>query len=219
MPSSVHKILCHGKLVIASWILPIGQLSEEAQEARKKDNRRYREYFTRKTSRIDTNIDLINRGFRLDDLTGHADIHTEVRRCTVMLCPHPLTNSQRYASLQCAYPQPSQCCISLSLDWKGRSNSTTYEVIWSESLSLFSMGYLKALVFETPEMDMELVARIVAAFDVIQNTPAIFVRVRQNLALRLVAVIFALRLVAVNLSNCCKIQNGTLIVSMYFICR
>ena len=61
MPSSVHKILYHGKLVIASCILPIGQRSEEAQEARNKDNRRYREYFTRKTLRIDTNIDLINR--------------------------------------------------------------------------------------------------------------------------------------------------------------
>ena len=30
-----------------------------------------------------------------------------------------------------------------------------------------------------------------------------------------VDVIFTLRLVAVNLSNCCKMQNGTLIVSMY----
>ena len=34
-----------------------------------------------------------------------------------------------------------------------------------------------------------------------------------------VEVRFALRLVAVNLSNCCKMQNGTLIVSMYCICR
>ena len=34
-----------------------------------------------------------------------------------------------------------------------------------------------------------------------------------------VNVIFASRLVAVNLSNCCKMQNGTLIVSMYCICR
>lgn len=34
---------------------------EEAQEARNKDNRYYREFFTRKTSRIDTNTDLLNR--------------------------------------------------------------------------------------------------------------------------------------------------------------
>ena len=32
-------------------------------------------------------------------------------------------------------------------------------------------------------------------------------------------VMFALRLVAVNLSNYCKMQNGTLILSMYCICR
>ncbi|GBM64859.1 hypothetical protein AVEN_157110-1 [Araneus ventricosus] len=37
------------------------QLSEEAQEARNKHNRKFRELFTRKTSRIDTNKDLINR--------------------------------------------------------------------------------------------------------------------------------------------------------------
>lgn len=61
MPVSVHKVLYHGKDVVASCILPIGQLSEEAQEARNKDVRRYREHFTRKTSRIDTNTDLLNR--------------------------------------------------------------------------------------------------------------------------------------------------------------
>ena len=32
-----------------------------------------------------------------------ADIYTEVRRCTVMLYPHSLTNNQGYASLQCAF--------------------------------------------------------------------------------------------------------------------
>ena len=34
------------------------------------------------------------------------------------------------------------------------------------------------------ETDMELVARIVAAFDIIQNTSQIFVRMRQNLVRR-----------------------------------
>lgn len=40
MPVSVHKVLFHGKEVMASCILSIGQLSEEAQEARNKDTRR-----------------------------------------------------------------------------------------------------------------------------------------------------------------------------------
>ena len=44
---------------------------------------------------------------------------------------------------------------------------------------------IKSFVFETPfEMDIELVARIVAAYDIIQNTSGIFVRARQNLVCR-----------------------------------
>ena len=40
-------------------------------------------------------------------------------------------------------------------------------------------------MFETPiETDVELVTRIVAAYDIIQNTSGIFVRVRQNLVRR-----------------------------------
>ena len=40
-------------------------------------------------------------------------------------------------------------------------------------------------MFETPvEKDMELVTRIVPAYDIIQNTSGIFVRVRQNLVRR-----------------------------------
>lgn len=61
MPASVPKVLFHGRDNIASCILPNGQLSEEAQEARNKDTRRHREFFIRKTSRVNTNIDLLNR--------------------------------------------------------------------------------------------------------------------------------------------------------------
>ena len=56
------------------------------------------------------------------------------------------------------------------------------EVILPESPSLFLWEYLNSLVFETPvETDMELVTIIVVAYDIIQNTSSIFVRVRQNL--------------------------------------
>lgn len=60
MPSTVHKILVHGAEVIKSAILPIGQLSEEAMEARNKDLRNYREHHTRKTSRCENNEDLLH---------------------------------------------------------------------------------------------------------------------------------------------------------------
>ena len=59
------------------------------------------------------------------------------------------------------------------------------EVAWPQSPSLFLWEYLNSLLFETPvAMDMELVARIVAAYDIIQNPSGIFVRVQQNLVRR-----------------------------------
>ena len=108
-------------------------------------------------------------------------------------------------------------CISWSLDWKGRPYSMACEVTWPESTSLFLWEYVNSLVFETPvETDMELVTRIVAAQDIIKKTKGY---VSGCCRILYTDVIFALRLVAVNLSNCCKMSNGTLIVSMYCICR
>lgn len=51
MPTTVHKILIHSAEILDYALLPIGQLGEEAQEARNKDIKRYRESFSRKFSR------------------------------------------------------------------------------------------------------------------------------------------------------------------------
>jgi hypothetical protein len=51
MPTSVHIVLIHGAEIIERAPLPIGQLSEDAQETRNKDIRRYRENSSRKCSR------------------------------------------------------------------------------------------------------------------------------------------------------------------------
>lgn len=48
MPVSVHKVLVHGADVIEALPLPLGRLSEEAQEARNKDVRAYRLHHARK---------------------------------------------------------------------------------------------------------------------------------------------------------------------------
>ena len=81
-------------------------------------------------------------------------------------------------------------------------------------LYYFLWEYIKSLVFETPvETGIELVARIVAVCDILKNIPEICGRILYA------NVMLALRLVAVNLRKCCKMQNGTLIVSMYCICR
>ncbi|KAJ4425626.1 hypothetical protein ANN_27822 [Periplaneta americana] len=60
MPTTVHKILIHSPHIISSALLPIGQLSEDAQEARNKDIRKYREGFSRKSSRENTMQDVFN---------------------------------------------------------------------------------------------------------------------------------------------------------------
>lgn len=51
MPTSLHEILLHGHQVMDILDLPIGMYSEEAQEARNKEVKRFREEHSRKTSR------------------------------------------------------------------------------------------------------------------------------------------------------------------------
>lgn len=60
MPPTVHKILMHSREVIEHFLIPIGQLGEDAQESRHKETKYYREHNTRKISRKHTNEDLFN---------------------------------------------------------------------------------------------------------------------------------------------------------------
>lgn len=60
MTPSLHKLLLHGADIIEFLPLPIGNFSEEAQEARNKDFRWYREHHTRKMSREESNEDLFH---------------------------------------------------------------------------------------------------------------------------------------------------------------
>jgi len=61
MPARLHKVLIHGSAIVSAALLPIGQLSEEAQEARNKDIKKFREHYTRKLSRESTNLDVMRR--------------------------------------------------------------------------------------------------------------------------------------------------------------
>ena len=60
MPPSMHTILLHCSIVIKHALVPIGLLSEEAQEAYNKNYKNFRENHTRKTSRLSTNTDLMH---------------------------------------------------------------------------------------------------------------------------------------------------------------
>ena len=54
MRPSLHKVLIHGARVVKALPLPLGHLSEEAQESRNKDIRAYRLGHARKNSRENT---------------------------------------------------------------------------------------------------------------------------------------------------------------------
>nr|CAI5862753.1 unnamed protein product [Callosobruchus analis] len=60
MPACIHKLLIHGSAIVQSAPVPVGQLSEEAQEARNKEYRKHREHHSRKFNRVATNIDVYN---------------------------------------------------------------------------------------------------------------------------------------------------------------
>lgn len=60
MSATVHKLLLHGSDIIQSFPLPIGQLSEDVLEASHKSYKNLRLFHARKTSRINTNTDIIN---------------------------------------------------------------------------------------------------------------------------------------------------------------
>ena len=51
MPTTVYKILIHDTLIIEWSLLPIVQISEDAQEARHRGIKKYRECFYRTNSR------------------------------------------------------------------------------------------------------------------------------------------------------------------------
>jgi len=61
MPQSLHAILLHGHTVIQNMDLPIGMYSEEAQESMNKLFKKFRQNFSRKSSRCDSNKDLLYR--------------------------------------------------------------------------------------------------------------------------------------------------------------
>ena len=54
MPQSLHKILIHRLTIIQNFSIPIGLLSEEAQEAKNKEFKKVGESLTRKCSMVKT---------------------------------------------------------------------------------------------------------------------------------------------------------------------
>lgn len=101
MSPTIHKVLRHGAEVIKHALLPIGQISEEAAEARNKHIRQYRLNYSRKFSRVECNMDVLNRLLLTSDplLTSmrkninlkknRKNLYTDVLN---LLCESDLTN-------------------------------------------------------------------------------------------------------------------------------
>jgi len=99
MTPTMHKILIHGPIIIENALLPIGQLSEEAAEARNKHFRLYRQNYARKFSRISCNLDVLNRLLLSSDpfLTGKRPLPRKktkpfLKETLEMLLPAEPTN-------------------------------------------------------------------------------------------------------------------------------
>ena len=92
MPPSVHKILIHGAEIITHAVLPIGQLGEEAQEAKNKDFKFIREHRSRKDSVEHTNIDLLNYFLLYSDpIISSLAITSRFKRKGLFISPEALT--------------------------------------------------------------------------------------------------------------------------------
>ena len=61
IPQSLHKLLIHSPAIINRISLPIGMMSEEAQEATNKFFKWFRERHARKASRCMANEDILKR--------------------------------------------------------------------------------------------------------------------------------------------------------------
>ena len=78
MPQAVHKLLIHSHQVVRVKELPFGMLSEEAQESSNKNFKNFHKLFTKKSSRVSTNQDLMRRL-----LCSSDPVITSIRRSMV----------------------------------------------------------------------------------------------------------------------------------------
>ncbi|KAG5888552.1 hypothetical protein JTB14_010335 [Gonioctena quinquepunctata] len=61
VPTTIHRVLIHGDIIIRDAIAPIGLLSEDAQESENKAIKTNRQGYTRKFSREQTMEDLFHQ--------------------------------------------------------------------------------------------------------------------------------------------------------------
>lgn len=98
MPTTLHKLFIHGHQIIEKSILPVGRMSEEAQERSNKSIKSYRNDYSRKNCRENTNRDIINRMLITSDplvntyLKPPVNHHQELPKDVHSLLKHAVTD-------------------------------------------------------------------------------------------------------------------------------
>ena len=87
MPTTLHKLLIHGYQIINNALLPIGRMSEEAQEAMNKEIRQLREHHTWKGSRKQAIKDIC---------------------CGLLVASDPIVSSYRHGQTEAADELPKE---------------------------------------------------------------------------------------------------------------
>lgn len=89
---TVHKILIHGGEIIKNSVLPVGMLAEEASESKNKDYRMYRQYHSRKNSRMNNLEDLNRTMDSTDPIASTMSIESRLRNEKHLNIPKAVQN-------------------------------------------------------------------------------------------------------------------------------
>ena len=118
MPARLHKVLIHGSAIVSAALLPIGQLSEEAQEARNKDIKKIQRTLYRK---VIEKIDQSEFNAKADVNVGSCDLFVkgtieEIKRITSFSSPCPSLTFGASASISATVINPSDSEYSSSTE-------------------------------------------------------------------------------------------------------
>lgn len=114
MPSTVHKILIHGADILRTSILPVGMLGEEASEARNKDYKNFRLFYSRKTSRKDTLTDLFYRVMDTSDpIISSVSLTSRINKKKVLALPREVLDLLTIPEKEAASSSPADTEIEI----------------------------------------------------------------------------------------------------------
>ncbi|XP_011872388.1 PREDICTED: uncharacterized protein LOC105564550 [Vollenhovia emeryi] len=125
MPPTVHKILMHSGQIIRNSAFPLGMLGEEASEARNKNYKNFREFHSRKHSRIANLTDMFNRALDSSDpVLSTMCLNSRIRKRKQLSLPHAVRNLLLTLNVQSTTSEAhAEEVEAAELDWIGLSET------------------------------------------------------------------------------------------------